>query len=144
MPTANTLTPLMWMWPLDSAMGATAAHRASERVADGTCTQVWAWMINKCRRRMNRGEWCITTEISQRKKEEEKRDPRKRREAPRMGKELGVHILGRGVLSPWDVGPSNFVYFSPPKQAIAPSEPNFWTNSVQIHCNGSGLKTETL
>ena len=42
-----------------------------------------------------------------------------------MGEELGIHILGRGVLSPYDVGPSDSVYFSPPKQAIAPSEPNF-------------------
>ena len=33
-------------------MGATAAHRMPERVADGTHTQVWAWMTNKCRRRM--------------------------------------------------------------------------------------------
>ena len=61
-----------------------------------------------------------------------------------MGEELGVHILGRGVLSPWDVGPSDFVYFSLPKQVVAPSEPNFWTHSLQIHYNGPGLKTETL
>ena len=73
---------------------------------------------------MNGGEGYITTEISQRKKKR-KRKPRERREAPRMGEELGVHILGRGVLSPWDVGPSDFVYFSLPKQAVAPSEPNF-------------------
>ena len=53
-------------------MGATAAHRALERVADGTCTQVWAWMTNKCKRRMNRGERYITTEISQRKGDTEK------------------------------------------------------------------------
>ena len=64
-----------------------------------------------------------------------------RREAPRMGEELEVHILGQGVLSPWDVGPSDSVYFSPPKQAVASSEPNFWTHSLQIHCNGSSLKT---
>ena len=49
-------------------MGVTAAHRALERVANGTCTQVWAWMTNKCRRRMNGGEGYITTEISQRKR----------------------------------------------------------------------------
>ena len=59
-------------------MGATAAHRAPKRVTDGMCTQVWAWMTNRCRRKMNRGEGHITTEISQRKgkgkkrKEEEK------------------------------------------------------------------------
>ena len=31
--------PLMWMWPLDRAMGATTAHRAPERMAEGTCTR---------------------------------------------------------------------------------------------------------
>ena len=51
-----------------------------------------------------------------------------------MREELGVPIFGRGVLSPWDVGPSGSKYFSPPKQAIASSEPNFWTHSLQIHC----------
>ena len=61
-----------------------------------------------------------------------------------MGEELGVHILKREVLSPWDEELSGSVHFSPPKQAITPSEPNFWTHSLQIHCNGPGLKTETL
>ena len=78
-------------------MGATAAHRALERVADGTCTQVWAWMTNKCRRKLNGGEGYITTEISQRKekkirKEKTKKAQRERREALRMGEELGVQI----------------------------------------------------
>ena len=91
---------------------------------------------------MNGGEGYITTEISQRKgRKKEEGKPRERREAPRMGEELGVHILGQGVLSPWDVGPSNSVYFSPPKQVVAPSEPNFWTHSLQIHCNEPSLKT---
>ena len=61
--TANALTPFMWTWPLDSAIGATAAHRAPEGVADGTCTQVWTWMTNKCRERMNQKKWYITLEI---------------------------------------------------------------------------------
>ena len=74
-------------------MGAIAAHRVPERVADGTCTQVWAWMTNKCRRRMNGREGYITTEISQREREEEKERPRERRDAPGMQEELGVHIL---------------------------------------------------
>ena len=47
-----------------------------------------------------------------------------------MREELGVPVLERGVLSPWDVGPSDSVYFSPLKQAIASSEPNFWTHSL--------------
>ena len=61
-----------------------------------------------------------------------------------MREELGVPVLGREVLSSWNVEPSDSVYFSPPKQAVASSEPNFWTHSLQIHCNGPGLKTETL
>ena len=65
-------------------MGVIAAHRALERVANGTCTQVWAWMTNKCRRRMNGGEGYITTKISQRKrrgggKEKEEGKRRKKR-----------------------------------------------------------------
>ena len=47
-------------------MGATAAHRAPERMADGTCTREWTWMTDKCKRRMNRREGYITTEILQR------------------------------------------------------------------------------
>ena len=128
----------MWMWPLDRAIGATAAHRAPERVADGTCTQVWAWMTNKYRRRMNGGKGYIATEISQKRRRKERR-----KKAHGKREELGVHILERGVLSPWDVGPSDSTFLAPiwsspvPKQAVAPSEPNFWTHSLQIHCNGS-------
>ena len=48
-----------------------------------------------------------------------------RREAPGMREELGIPVLGREALSPWDVGPSGSVYFSPPKQVVASSEPNF-------------------
>ena len=40
--------------------------------------------------------------------------------------------------------PSDSVYFSPPKQAVASSEPNFWTHSLHIHCNEFGPKTKTL
>ena len=127
-------------------MGATAAHRAPERAADETCTRVWIWMTDKCRRRMNGREGYITTEITQREKGERKRRrrPRERRETPRTREELGVPILGRGVLSPWDVGPSDSVYFSTPKQAIASLEPNFWTHSLQIHCNEPDPNTKSL
>ena len=60
--------------------------------------------------------------------------------------ERGWHILvlERGVPSPWDVGPPDSVCFSSPKQAIVSSKPNFWTHSLQIHCNGLGSKTVTL
>ena len=109
------LTPLMWMWPLDGAMGATVAHRATEIAGDGTCTQVWAWMTNKCRTRMNGGEWYITTETSQ-----SMGDGKTKREGEDVGnevpgrrEELGIHILGRGVLSAWDVGPSDIVFLAP-------------------------------
>ena len=49
---------------MDSAVGATATHRTPERVADGTCTQGEAWMTDKYRRRMNRREEYIITEIT--------------------------------------------------------------------------------
>ena len=91
---------------------------------------------------MNGRKWYITTKITQSMKEA--RRPIERREAPGMREELGVLVLGRGALSPWDVGSSGSVYFSPPKQVVASSEPNFWTYFLQIHCNGPGSKTETL
>ena len=46
-------------------MGATAVHRAPEKLADGTCTRVWAWMTDKCRKKINGGVGYITIEISQ-------------------------------------------------------------------------------
>ena len=89
-------------------MGATAAHKVPERVADGTCTQVWAWMTNKCRRRMNGGVYIYSIRDlpGEKRKMEEGQAPGKR-------EELGVHILGRGVLSPWDVGSFDSVFLSP-------------------------------
>ena len=48
-------------------MGATTAHRALERMADGTCTRGWTWITDKCRKRMNVREGYITREISQKK-----------------------------------------------------------------------------
>ena len=59
---------------MDNAKGATATHKKSKRVADGTCTQVWAWMTNKCRRRMNQGKGYIISKISQKKKRKKKRE----------------------------------------------------------------------
>ena len=66
------------------------------------------------------------------------------REAPGIREELRILVLGRGVPSPWDLGPSDPVRFSPLEQIVALSEPNFRTHSLQIHCNGSGPKTMTL
>ena len=42
----------MWRTPLNSAVLATTTQRMSERVFDGTSTQVVAQMINKCRIKM--------------------------------------------------------------------------------------------
>ena len=93
-------------------------------------------MIDKCKRRMNGREEYITIEITQRRGEGG-RTAKKKREAQR--KEGGscvtergwrIPVLERGVPSPWDVGPPDSVCFSPPKQAVALSEPNFWTNSL--------------
>ena len=70
-------------------------------------------MTDKCRRRMNGREGYITTEITQSMKKA--RRPIERREALGMREEFEVPVLGRGALSPWDVGPSGSVYFSPPK-----------------------------
>ena len=73
-------------------MGAIAAYRVPERVADGTRTQVWAWMTNKCRKRMN-----------EKKRIYNNRDlpkggrgggRRKRREAPKKEEKLETHLFG--------------------------------------------------
>ena len=61
-----------------------------------------------------------------------------------MREELGILVLRRGVPSPWDLGSSDLVRFSPSKQVAALSEPNFQTHSLQIHYNGPGSKIATL
>ena len=53
-------------------MGATTAHRAPEKVADGTCTRIWTWMTDKCKKKMSGGVEYITREISQRMEEAQK------------------------------------------------------------------------
>ena len=52
---------------------------------------------------MNQGEGYITWEISQ----------TKGWRALGKREELVIHILRRGVLSPWDVGPFDFVFLAP-------------------------------
>ena len=47
--TATFLAAFMWRRPLNSAALATTTHRKSEKVSNGTDTQVRAQMINKCR-----------------------------------------------------------------------------------------------
>ena len=88
---ANALTPFMWTWPLDSATEATAAHKASEGVTDGTFTQVWAWMTNKCRKMMGQKKKMIYNI----------RDlPQEGGGTPRKWGEMRIHIFGQWVLSP--------------------------------------------
>ena len=55
-----------------------------------------------------------------------------------------IPVLERGVPSPWDVGPPDYVCLSSQKQAVVSSEPNFWPHFLQIHCNGLCPKTGTL
>ena len=50
--TTTFLAAFMLRRPLNSAALATTTHRKPERVFDGTCTQVRAQMINKCRIKM--------------------------------------------------------------------------------------------
>ena len=71
-------------------MGAIAAHRAPERVADGTCTRTWAWMTDKYRRRVNGKEGYIMIEITQ--------DRGGKKEKQQEGLEKGGRLLDeRGV-----------------------------------------------
>ena len=64
-------------------MGATAAHRAPKGVADGTCTQIEAWMTNKCRMRINERDIYIYVYNNRdlpKRGEEEKEKPKERGE----------------------------------------------------------------
>lgn len=46
------MATFMWKKPLNSATSAITIHKRSEKVCDGTGTQVRAQMINKCRMKM--------------------------------------------------------------------------------------------
>ena len=95
----------------------------------------YGWLINV------EGGWTKERKYNIRDLPEGKK--KKKKKSPGKREEMGIHVLGRGVLFPWDVGPSDSVFLAPiwspliPKQAITLSEPNFWTHSLQIHCNGS-------
>ena len=56
----------------------------------------------------------------------------------------GFPSSSEGSLLPRMLGRPILCVFSPLKQAVALSEPNFWTHSLQIHYNGLGPKTVTL
>ena len=68
-------------------------------------------MTDKCRRRMKGREEYITIEITQSRGGRPRRRgrPRERKEVPGVREELGIPVLKRGVPSPWDVGPLEFV-----------------------------------
>ena len=136
----------MWMWRLDSAIWVTTAHKALEGVFDGTYTQVWAWMTNKCRTRRDRRELYNV------------------RDLPR-GRGAEFCSLGGGAQippsCPWwvrpdgnsyprsrssfprIVSPSNSVFLVPTRSSltstltVVSSKPSSWTHFLQIHCNGS-------
>ena len=38
---------------------------------------------------------------------------KKKKKSPGKREEMGIHVLGRGVLSPWGVGPSDSVFLAP-------------------------------
>ena len=48
------------------------SSQSARKVADGTYTRVWAWMTDKCRKKMNGGVEYITKEISQKEEAQEK------------------------------------------------------------------------
>ena len=136
----------MWTWPLDSAIWVTTAHRTSEEVADGMCTQVGAWMTNKCRTRMDpRGLYNV-------------------RDLPHGGDRFFGSLGGGAHIPPscsWWIRPDGNSYLqtrsSSPRTmrlsssvfltstqssltsalTIASSKPSYWTHSLKIHCNGS-------
>ena len=137
----------MWTWPLDNVIWVTTAHRTLEGVADGTCTQVWVWMTNKCRTMMDWRELYKGRDLLQ---------------------EKGVGgfapwVGGARILPSWPwwikpngnsypqmkssfpqiVSPSTSVFLAPTRSSPTPaltvvsSKPSPWTHSLQIHCNGS-------
>ena len=83
---------------------------------------------------MNGGVGYITIETSQR----EGRDARGVGDpSPRARVPFSLGPLGRPILYVSPPPP-------PPERAVALSEPNFQTHSLQIHCNGPSPKTATL
>ena len=53
---ASFLAAFLWRRPLNSVALATTTHRKPKRVFDGTCTQVKAQVIDKCRIKMVQSE----------------------------------------------------------------------------------------
>ena len=84
-------------------------------------------MTDKCRRRMNRREGYITTEISQRMGDDQEGEG-----GPEKGRRLLCDREGLAhsrprvrVPSPWDVGPPDSVYFSLKNKLSPHQSPTF-------------------
>ena len=135
----------MWTWPLGSAIWVTAAHRTSEGVADGTCTQVWAMMTNKCRIRMDRRKIYKIRDLSQVKGGSPGWGEGHRflLHASSESDQMGVRTIGQGARSPQIASPSTSVFLVPTRSSppstltVVSSKPNSYTHYLQIHCNRS-------
>ena len=94
---------------------------------------------------MNGREEYITTEITQSRGDgQEEGGPEKGERLLGCERSLEFPSLGEGSFLLGTLGRLILCIFSPPKQVVASSKPNFWTHSLQIHYNGPGLKTKTL
>ena len=99
-------------------MGAIATHSAPEKVADGTCTRVWTWMTDKCRKKMNGGVGYITTEISQKEETQEKE------RGPWDAREVGdssPRARGPFSLEPWAA--RSWAFFPPQNEPLPYQSP---------------------
>ena len=54
-PAANFLATFIWRKSLNNVALTTPIHRGSEKMSNGTSTQVIVWMINKWRAKINQG-----------------------------------------------------------------------------------------
>ena len=56
---ANSLTAFMWRRPLNNVALVALTHKEPKGVSDGISTKVVAWMINKCRTKMFKGDYIM-------------------------------------------------------------------------------------
>ena len=131
----------------------TTAHRTSEGVADGMCTQVWAWMTNKCKTRMDQREIYKVRDLPYRGwwgwflllRKEGAQIPPSRSQQIRPDRDSYPRTRSS---FPHIVSPSTSVFLASTRSSptlaltVVSSKPSPWTNSLQIHCNGSvGLRS---
>ena len=98
-----------------------------KRVADGTCTRVWAWMTDKCRRRMNERDGYITIEITQIRgtKEEEEEGPKKGERLLGCERSWEFLFLGEGSFLPGMLGRLILCIFHPQNESSPHQSPTF-------------------